>query len=339
MQKKTVLVMGATGSMGRYVVPELLRLGYRVDALSKDEMTSDNPDLTYYTLDCFDDEVMGELLKKHYDGIIDFMVYTEERIGRRLPMYLENTDHYIFMSSYRVYGNEQVPVTEEAPRLSEALRDEAFLATSNYALQKCRCEDVFQNSKYTNWSIARPVIVFSGNRFPLITLETATVLNRIKAGKTVLLPAQAKDVHAAMIWGGDAGRLLANLLFKKDAMRECFTIATGESMTWGDFVSYIEEFLGMKSRWIDKEEHLEIMSDDPATRQLHRWGLEYDRLYDRNIDSSKVVRVSGVDKNSFTSVKEGLRYELSLVTEDAVWEERGIHLGVSERMDRYLAEH
>ena len=33
---KKVLVLGASGAMGRYVVPELARMGYAVDAVSLD---------------------------------------------------------------------------------------------------------------------------------------------------------------------------------------------------------------------------------------------------------------------------------------------------------------
>ncbi len=339
MKKKTILVMGATGSMGHYLVPELLKLGYKVDGVSKDEMTSDNPDLNYYTYNCHDDEVMAQKLKeKHYDGIIDFMNYSCKKFAKRLPLFLENTDHYIYLSSYRVYSNEQVPITEAAPRLLESSQDEGFLSTSNYALEKCRCEDLLKNSKYNNWSIVRPVIVFAEARIPLINLETATVFNRTNEDKQVLFPKQAKNVHASMMWGGDAAKMLARIFFKPNAFGEAFTIGTGESVTWGEFVSYFEDNIGLKPIWIDKEEHLKVMSEEPETQLLHRWGLEYDRLYDRVIDNSKILSVTGLKNEDFMSVKDALEYELKKVPKDKAWVEAGIHKGVSDRMDKYLSD-
>ncbi len=340
MNNKRILVMGATGSMGHYLVPELLKLGYKVDGVSKDEMTSDNPNLKYYVYDCRNEAVMSQKLKEtHYDGIIDFMVYGTSDFERKLPVFLKNTDHYIHLSSYRVYANEQVPVTEAAPRLLDTSEDERFLSTSNYALEKCRCEDVLRKSKYKNWTIVRPVIVFAETRIPLITLETSTVFNRTNEGKPVLFPKQAKNVHASMMWGGDAAKMLARLFFKNQAYGEAFTISTGESVTWGELVSYFEEYIGLKPIWIDKEEHLKIMSEDPDTQLLHRWGLEYDRLYDRIIDNSKVLKVTGLKKEDFISVKEALKHELKKVPKDKIWKEAGIHLGVSERMEQYLKNH
>ena len=50
MEKK-VLLIGGTGAMGTYLTPELLRKGYRVDVISVDHVSSDNPMLRYFTGD------------------------------------------------------------------------------------------------------------------------------------------------------------------------------------------------------------------------------------------------------------------------------------------------
>ena len=47
MSAKTVLVLGGTGAMGRYLVPELLAAGHSVDVVSLDDMSSDDPMLHY----------------------------------------------------------------------------------------------------------------------------------------------------------------------------------------------------------------------------------------------------------------------------------------------------
>ena len=51
MDAKKVLVLGGTGAMGVYVVPELLELGYKVDVLSLDDRKSDHPNLRYFQVE------------------------------------------------------------------------------------------------------------------------------------------------------------------------------------------------------------------------------------------------------------------------------------------------
>lgn len=161
--------------MGCYLVPELLKMGYVVDAVSKDDMRSNEHRLTYFKYNCYDDDILAEQLKKNYDGIMN---YSSSVFAKRLSMFLENTAHYIFLSSYRVYANEEVLVKETSPRLIDVSKDNEFLSTPNYAIEKCRCENILYGSKYINWTIVRPVIVLAETRIPLITLETSTVLNR-----------------------------------------------------------------------------------------------------------------------------------------------------------------
>ena len=62
MEKK-VLLIGGTGAMGTYLTPELLRKGYRVDVISVDHVSSDNPMLRYFTGDAMDDQYLKEILK------------------------------------------------------------------------------------------------------------------------------------------------------------------------------------------------------------------------------------------------------------------------------------
>ncbi len=337
MQTKTVLVLGATGTMGRYLVPELLKMGYKVDAVSLDDETSDNENLRYFKYNCFDDELLSKQLENHYDGVVDFMHYgNEEFFLKRSKLVLDNTDHYIFLSSYRVYADKQIPVTEEAPRILETSTDEKFLSTPNYALQKCMGEDVLQNSGKKNWTVVRPVIIFSSTRFAAITLEAGTIFNRAKEGKPVLFPEVARNVHAAVMWGGDAARMIAALLFNEKAYGERFTLATGEKLTWEEYISYFEEYIGLKPMWIDKEQHLSIMSDNPEIQLVHRWGLENDRGLERIMDNSKVLSVTGIKNESLKSAKEALKIELDKVPVGMVWTESGIHEGVSKRMDKYL---
>lgn len=114
-----------------------------------------------------------------YDAIVDFMIYTSEsEFEAYYKLFLENTNHYIFLSTYRVYANT-VPITEESPRLLDVSADEAFLASGDYAIYKAQEEEILKESDYTNWTIIRPAITYSKKRFQLTTLEANVLITRM----------------------------------------------------------------------------------------------------------------------------------------------------------------
>ena len=134
---KKVLVLGATGAMGMYLVPELVSMGYQVDAVSLDERVSDHPNLTYIQANAKDMGFLAEILQNNYDAMVDFMVYHTPEFRERYMLLLESVRHYIYLSSYRVYADEQHPVTETAPRLLDVSDDEEFLATDELLYACC----------------------------------------------------------------------------------------------------------------------------------------------------------------------------------------------------------
>ena len=70
---------------------------------------------------------------------------------------VKNTEHLIFLSSYRVYADMQHPITESAPRLLDVSEDEEFLKTEDYALPKApRCEDMlFSKHRGEHFTVVR----------------------------------------------------------------------------------------------------------------------------------------------------------------------------------------
>lgn len=144
---KKVLVLGGTGAMGRYVVPELLKLGYSVDVVALDEMQSDNENLKYIKGNTKENGFLEEILKNRYDGVVDFMTYSFEEFKGIYKLFLDNTKHYIFLSSCRVFADAP-PITEKSPRLLDVSDDKDFLATEDYALYKAREENLLIESDY-----------------------------------------------------------------------------------------------------------------------------------------------------------------------------------------------
>jgi nucleoside-diphosphate-sugar epimerase len=329
MNGKKALVLGGTGAMGVYLVPELASLGYEVHVVSMDDVLSDDPRISYVRADAKSIDYLTDLLKDRYDVIVDFMLYSTEQFRERHDILLRNTDHYIFLSSYRIYDGCEIPITEDTPRLLDASDNAEFLATEDYSLTKARQEDILQSSGYDNWTIVRPAITYSKRRFQLVTLEAHLVVARALKGLPIVLPKEARSVQATMSWAGDVAKLMSRLILNPAAYLECFTLATAEHRTWGEIAEYYREIIDLECVWADTEDYLRIMGGSKAAG----YQLAYDRLFDRVVDNSKVLRVTGLEQSGFMPLRRGLEKELSALPKDAVWRDAGI---TGERMDGYL---
>lgn len=330
---KNVLVIGGTGAMGVYLVPELLSLGYKVDVVASDSPVSDNPNLTYTKLNAKDFGIMSELVKKGYDAIVDFMVYpTKAEYEAFLPMYLKNTDHYFYLSTYRVYADEEHPIKETSPRLLDVSRDEILLSSGDYSIYKAEGEDYLKASPFNNWTIIRPAITYSKRRFQLVTLEMDTLIKRMLEGKTLLLPEEAMNVQATMSWGGDVGRMLARLVLNPVSYRETYSVCTSEHHTWGEIAEMYKKIGNLKYEWVDTQTFLDIIAWHPL---FSKQQLIYDRLFNRIMDNSKILSATGMKQSELMPLEDGLKLEFSRLPKNFSLPDNAANI----KMDKYLDEH
>jgi nucleoside-diphosphate-sugar epimerase len=172
----------------------------------------------------------------------------------------------------------------------------------------------------------RPAITYSRMRYQLVTLEDPNTVGRARAGKTVLLPEEAKGVQGTMSWAGDVAMMIARLLFNDRARGEVFTVSTAEHHTWGEIADYYKEICGLKAAWIPKEDFLRVWGIDRGSR----WQLECDRLFTRIMDNSKVLDVTGMKQEELRPLFDGLKYEIGRCPRDTVWQN-------NQAMDDYIA--
>ena len=327
---KRVLVLGATGAMGRYAVPFLAKSGCRVTEVALDDAPASLPEgVTHIKANGKDPEVRDGLLAQNFDGIIDFLSYPTRELVKTLPRMLDHTGQYIFLSSGRIYANLECPVRETSPRLIDASDDQLLLNSDDYCIFKARGENILMASGKKNWTIVRPATTFSYLRYQLVTLEAANTVGRARRGKAVVLPIQAQNKPATLSWGGDAGVMIARLLFREAALGEAFNINSAESRTWGDIADYYKDICGLKAVWVDKEDYLDILNTDPYNMGP-RWQLEYARLFDRVVDNSKALAVTGMRQSDLMPLYDGLKMEIDRTPMDYPWPN-------NDRMDAYLA--
>ena len=328
---KKVLVLGATGAMGQYLIPYLAEAGHTVDAVSLDETKSAWPNVKYIAANAKDKTFLKQLLTAGYDGIVDFMIYPTADLSYYLPLLLDHTGHYIYLSSYRIYDNKELPVRETSPRLLDTADNIILRNSDDYSIYKARGENIVRTFPKDRWTIIRPAITYSFMRYQLVTLEAPNTVGRAFAGKKTVVPESARNIQATMSWGGDVALMIAKLLFNEKALGEVFSVCTAEHHTWGEIADYYKDICGLESVWVDQEDYIRILNPDPNSRAV-RWQLECDRLFDRIMDNSKVLAATGMKQESLKKLYDGLKYEISRCPKDCTWR-------VNTAMDEYLANH
>lgn len=302
---KKVLVLGGTGAMGQYLVPELLSMGYLVDSVALDKAESFHPNLRCIQGNVKENGLLDTLLADEYDGIVDFMTYHTEEFRETYRKLLDHTGHYIFLSSCRVFADDP-PITERSARLLDESEDKDYLATDDYSLYKAREEDILRNSGYKNWTIVRPATTYSRGRFQLVTLEAGTVIYRMQAGKTIVLPEEAMDCPATLTWGGDVAKMLARLLFNEKAYGDDFNVATAEHNTWREIAAIYNELVPLNYITVDKETYIDIIANGSI---FSMYQLKYARMFRRITDNSKVLAATGLKQADFKTLRQGLAFE------------------------------
>ncbi len=302
-RSKTVLLLGGTGAMGVYLAPELLELGYNVHITSRSSRSSNHKNLEYIQGDAKNDTFLKSLLKDNkYDAVVDFMVYHTDEFQQRVDLLLKNTEHYLFLSSYRVYAGSDKPLTEKSPRLLDAVNDERYLKTDEYGLTKARQEDILKNSNYKHWTVVRPAITYSKTRFQLGTMEANEFLHRVLSGKEVIFPKEMLDKKTTMTWAGDVAQMIASLVLNPKTYSETYTVSTSESHTWREVIDIYKNIVNLNVRHVSLADYERVIG--------RHYQIKYDRMYNRTINNKKILTATGLKQKDLMSLKEGLKIEL-----------------------------
>ncbi len=329
MENKKILILGATGAMAVYLIPELLAKGYVVDGVSLDDVTSDNPNLTYIKANAKDMDFLSSIIKNGYDAIVDFMIYNEVELYEQYhKLFLDNTKHYIFLSTYRVYADDS-PLHEGAKRILDTVLPDDFVTFREYSIYKAQEEDFLRSTSYKNYTIIRPAITYSKRRFQLTTLEANVLIYRMLKGKTVVLPEGAMDKQATMSWAGDVAKMIAGIILNPKAMCETYNVATAEHMTWREVAEIYKKIGNLKYITAPDNIYCDMISPDNAYVKQQ---LAYDRCFNRIVDNSKILELCGMKQQDLMPLAKGLEHEFAGITLEGA----GYNAETNERMDKYL---
>lgn len=298
----SVLLLGGTGAMGRYLAPLLADAGYRVSVTSRSSRSSDDPRIEYVRGGAKDPAFLsGVLGSRPWGAVVDFMVWGSEEFRGVYRELLSSCGQYVFLSSYRVFADSPV-IREGSPRLLDVCGDQDYLATDEYALAKARQEDLLRGSGSGNWTIVRPAVTYSRGRYQLSVLECYEWLPRVLAGHAVPMPEAMAGKQATMSWGGDVARMISRLVGNPAALGEDFNCCTSRHRTWGEVADVYRRYVPVRLKWAD------LAAFEHATGRPDQ--VRYDRMYDRVMDNSKVLRVAGMSESDLLSLDEGIEREL-----------------------------
>ena len=285
--------------MGSHVCDLLAERGEQVVCTTRRERAP-KQNIEYAVGDAHDPAFLDGLFAERWDAVVDFMIWTTSAFRERCERFLAAADQYVFVSSYRVYANSPV-IREDSPRLLDVVEDPEYLATDEYALSKARCEDMLFGSGGSSWTVVRPAVTYDGavGRLQLGVYEAADWLWRAAKGITVPMPEGMISKQATMSCGGDVAEMIARLVGNPAALGEAFTVSGSDHMTWGEVAEAYRSVLpslAIAPCGLDEFER--------ARGGVYQ--IRYDRMFDRVVDNSKVLAVTGMDADGLSSMREGL---------------------------------
>ena len=305
-KKYKILVLGGTGAIGHNLVYELMNCECHVYVTSrKSKNNLDN--ITYIQGNAMDISFLESILKgNHWDCIIDFMAYTYKQFENRYELLLHSTEHYIFLSSARVYCYDATEINEESKRLLDVCKDSRYLHTQDYALEKAREENLLTNSQYKNWTILRPYKTYSSNRLQLGFLEKESWLYRAIHGRPIVFSKDLADKFTVLSDTADVAKCIREIVFKSETKGEVFQVITDKEVKWETvlkhYIDILEKELGFKINVVYGKDAYTIWRGKPD------YTIKYDSLKNHCFNNSKLlILMNDASNNSFNTYKEGLQ--------------------------------
>lgn len=307
--KLKVLLLGGTGAMGSHLTNILAERGFEVYVTSRNKRISKKSNIRYLVGNAMDTSFVLELVKSNnFYCMVDFMLYFKnEEFATKVILYLQYIRQYIYISSARVYADSQKPIIESSERLLDVSTDNDFLSLNEYALRKARQENILKNTGKNNWTIIRPYITFSENRFQLGVLEKEDWLHRVLTGRTLVFSKDMLDKKTTLTYGYNVAEGIAAIVGKKEALGNVFHITNSKSYTWKEiydtYIKVLTEYMGteVKVKLLTRA----INYDN----KYSKYQVIYDRYYNRQFDNSKINKYC--DTENFMPTLDGLEKCLS----------------------------
>lgn len=240
------LFIGGTGCISTAVSELAVKKGFDLYLLNRGNRSSLVPaGARTVTGDINDRAAMTEYLKdKHFDAVIDFVVYNPEQAERDIGLFTGKTDQYIFISSVVTY---QRPVgyyfvDESTPQGNPYWE---------YAKNKLACEQRYikeYQERGFPLTIIRPSHTYSESRIPFALNSSArpwTLIDRMLRGKPVIVPGDGTSLWT-LTHSSDIAKGIVGLMGNVQAIGQPFNITSDEVKTWDQYLQVMAQAVGVK---------------------------------------------------------------------------------------------
>lgn len=297
-----ILLLGGTGVIGTALAKELMLFGHDVFTTTR-RINPFREKLNLWKEIEADAKVpeslQSILATQEFDTVVDFIVCKTEIFRKRIELIFSSSAHYFYISSYRVFADNDVNCyVESTKRLTDTLLPKIFCNSNEYAIEKCRQEDILTSCKYDSWTIVRPSIIYGRDRLQLGNLEAEMFLPRLDVKKLVVLPKTILGKFACMTSATDFARIFSTLISSNSLNREIFNIGSNEEMLWDDIVNIYKSETKGSFKFVSNEEYKSL--------GLNTYQLLYDRAINRKCNPSKVLAHIGDENYRFVPVCSGL---------------------------------
>lgn len=279
------LFIGGTGCISTAVSKLAIEKGFELYLLNRGNRSSFAPEGANIVIgDINDKTAMKEYLKdKHFDAVIDFIVYNPEQAERDIGLFTGKTNQYIFISTVVTY---QRPVgyyfvDESTP---------AGNPYSDYGINKAACELRYMKEYRENGfplTIIRPSHTYSETRIPFAMNSKTkpwTLIDRMLNGKPVIVPGDGTSLWT-LTHSSDIAKGIVGLMGNTQAIGQPFHITSNEVKTWDQYLRVIAQAIGVEPviRHLSSEMICAIAPD-------LRSGVMGDLCNSYVVDNSKIKR-------------------------------------------------
>ncbi|MAS35230.1 MAG: epimerase [Anaerolineaceae bacterium] len=248
-----IAIIGGTGHIGTYLVPELVALGHDVTVVSRGERRpyQDHPawqHVRYVTMDRQKDEENAEFGPKiralQADVVVDLICYTEASARQMVDALRGHVQHFLHCGTIWIYGHStSVPATEDQPHRPFGDYGTRKAAIEAYLLREAR-QNGFPATMLHPGHIVGPgwaPINPQGNG----NLE---VFSKLARGETLLLPHFGMEtlhhVHAADV----AQSFVRAIQHWSTSVGESFHVVSPAALTLRGFAEAVAAYFGQEPK-------------------------------------------------------------------------------------------
>ena len=295
--RKKILLIGGTGAIGMYMIPLLLEQNYEVFVTSRRERTSNHELLHYLQGDGHDISWLEAITNQRaFDFVVDFMIYGYLEFEERYQRLLALGNQYLFLSTYRVFANEDAIIVESSPRKLDVLKKYPHFIYDGYGISKAKQENLLRNSGNVNYSIIRPSMTFSRNRFQYGAADNFDIIRALRHGKSPMSETML-PLATTLTYGKDVAKMMVNLLKNEAIKGQELNVVSGEYHTWQVISEMFNRVFGLEMVPVSNDRYINLTG---------QWRTMIDRVFPRVFDNSKVLELANMKQSDLFTLEAGL---------------------------------